>query len=66
MEEMEFKFKSRIGTLLKEISIPMVELNRFTALAKIDDILNFLSEKIKEKLVSSEITESNVTKIRSK
>jgi hypothetical protein len=66
MEEMAFKFKSRIGTLLKEISIPMVELNRFTALAKIDDILNFLSEKIKEKLVSSEITESNVTKIRSK
>jgi hypothetical protein len=66
MEEMAFKFKSRIGTLLKEIGISVFDLTRFTSLAKIDDILNFLSEKVKERLTSSEITETNVTKIRSK
>jgi hypothetical protein len=66
MEEMAFKFKSRIGTLLKEVGISVTDLTRFTSLAKIDDILNFLSEMVKERLVSSEIVENNVTKIRSK
>jgi hypothetical protein len=56
MEEMAFKFKSRIGTLLKEISISVADLTRFSSLAKIDEILNFLSEKVKEKLVSTEIS----------
>lgn len=56
MEEMAFKFKSRIGTLLKEISISVADLSRFSSLTKIDDILNFLSEKVKEKLVSTEIS----------
>jgi hypothetical protein len=63
---MAFKFKSRIGTLLKEINISMIDLNRFTSLARIDDILNFLSEKIKEKLINTEINDNNVIKIRSK
>ncbi len=63
---MVFKFKSRIGTLLKEINISLFDLNKFSALARIDDILNFLSEKVKEKIVNTEISENNVTKIRSK
>jgi len=35
-EEMLFKFKARVGALLKEMSLPVVQLNHFSTLGKID------------------------------
>ena len=42
MEEMTFKYKLKISNLLKELSIPAHEMNRFNNIARVDDILNFL------------------------
>ena len=66
VEEMIFKFKTRIGALLKEIGISVVDLNRFTSLNRIDDILDCLSEKVKEMLAKRDIKNTEIAKVRSK
>lgn len=43
VEEMAFKIKTKIGTLLKEMNIPLTELTKYASLTKIDDFLNFVS-----------------------
>lgn len=50
LEEMIFKFKTRIGALLKEIDISVAELGKFTNLNRIDEILDFLNEKVRARL----------------
>jgi hypothetical protein len=66
IEEMIFKFKTRIGTLLKEMTISVAELNRFTGLSRIDDIIDFLSEKVKEMMMSRDIRSTEIANVRSK
>ncbi len=63
---MIFKFKTRIGTLLKEMTISVAELNRFTGLSRIDDIIDFLSEKVKEMMMSRDIRSTEIANVRSK
>ena len=41
-------------------------MNRFHNIVRIDDILNFLSEKVREKLVNAQISEANFSKVRSR
>ena len=61
---MAFKFKTKIATLLKEIAIPATDLAKYASLNKIDDMLYFLSEKIKQKLCLSQPRESNTSRLR--
>ena len=41
-------------------------MTRFHNIVRIDDILNFLSEKVREKMVSSQLNEASFNKVRSK
>ena len=41
-------------------------MNRFHNIVRIDDILNFLSEKVRETMVNSQLNEANINKIRFK
>jgi DNA-binding Xre family transcriptional regulator len=62
-EELLFKLKVKFGTLLQEVNITEAELNKFNKIHKVDEIILFLSEKIKDKL--NQFThirnESNIT-----
>lgn len=42
-EELLFKLKVRLSTLLQEVSIPEAEIVRFNKLAKVDELILFLS-----------------------
>lgn len=50
---MTFKYKNKIGCLLREIKVPNEELNKFHIINKTDEILNFLTLKVREKIVKS-------------
>ena len=63
---MIFKFKTRIGALLKEIDISVTELGRFTSLNRIDEILDFLSEKVRARLFKKDANQSNTDRLRVK
>jgi hypothetical protein len=52
---MSFKYKTKIGCLLKELSIPQQEMSRFGQLSRIEDILHFLSDKVRENIVKQQI-----------
>ena len=62
-EELLFKLKVRLGTLLQEVSVPEAEVARFNKLAKVDEIILFLSEKVKERVaqLASQRTETPVS-----
>jgi len=66
IEEMTFKYKLKISNLLKELNTSSHEMTRFHNIVRIDDILNFLSEKVREKMVSSQLNEASFNKVRSK
>lgn len=66
IEEITFKFKMKIGSLLKELNLSSEEMERFGLLLKIDDILHFLSGKVREKIVNTEMDEASMHKVRSK
>ena len=61
---MIFKFKTRIGTLLREMNISVLELGRFTSLGRIDEILDFLSEKVRESLTAKTIESNKNARVR--
>ena len=63
---MTFKYKLKISNLLKELNTSSHEMTRFHNIVRIDDILNFLSEKVREKMVSSQLNEASFNKVRSK
>ena len=63
VEEMAFKFKTKIATILKEIAIPASDLAKYSSLNKIDGMVYFLSQKIKQKLCLSRNSESNTSRL---
>ena len=52
--------------LLKEIDISVTELGRFTSLNRIDEILDFLSEKVRARLFKKDANQSNTDRLRVK
>ena len=66
VEEMAFKFKTKIVTILKEIAIPASDLAKYSSLNKIDGMVYFLSQKIKQKLCLSQNSESNTSRLPSR
>ena len=48
------------------MDIPLVELNKFTTLVRIDDILTFLAEKMKTALSSRQIEDNKTARVRYK
>jgi hypothetical protein len=63
VEEMTFKFKTRISCMLKELGVSGVELGRFSGLSRIDDMLTFLSERLRERVTSSQLSEASFLKV---
>lgn len=61
-EELLFKLKVRLSTLLQEVSVPEGEIARFNKIGKVDEIILFLSEKVKDRVaqLTSERTETTV------
>lgn len=49
-EELLFKLKVKFCTLLQEINITEADLNKFNKIHKVDEIILFISEKVKEKI----------------
>lgn len=63
---MTFKYKTKISCLLKELNVSTNDMIRFNNISKTEEILNFLSLKVREKITKSQITEENYIKARSK
>ena len=66
LEETNFRIKSRIATMLKEMGATPTELGRFSLLGRTEDLLDYLSEHIRDKLSSTQIREDFIQKERSK
>jgi hypothetical protein len=50
---MVFKIRTKLGSLLKEIGTSGSELQRFSGLGRIDEMLSFLGEKVRERLLAT-------------
>lgn len=46
-EELLFKLKVRFGSLLREVGANEEEVSRFSQLGKVDEIILFVSEKVR-------------------
>lgn len=66
IEETTFKYKVKIGNLLKELNLSSEEMDRFGFLTKIEDILHFLSDKVREKIVNTDMDKASMHKVISK
>ncbi len=64
-EEIMFKYKTKIGCMLREIGATGSELERFTSLTRTDDILSFLSEKIRQWITTAQLKESSLERANS-
>ena len=63
---MTFKYKTKISCLLKELNISTNDMIHFNNINKTEEILNYLSLKVREKLTKTQISEENYLKNKSK
>lgn len=49
-EELMFKLKVRLGSLLRELGCREEEVSRFSQLGKVDELVLFISERVREGL----------------